>query len=134
MSAGTGTASSIRFIYVTPILRMFSVEKTKDFYCNFLGFSLDWEHTFAPDAPVYMQISRGDLRLHLSEHHGDGSPGVHVHVEMKGVEEFHREVNAKGYRYMHPGLEDTFYGARAMVMIDPTGNRITFNEFKEPRE
>lgn len=128
------TKAGIAFIRTVPILRMFSVEKAKDFYCGFLGFKVDWEHMFEPGMPVYMQVSRGDLRLHLSEHHGDGSPGVHVHVEMTGVEEFHREVTSKGYRFMRPGLEDAFYGARTMTVIDPSGNQITFNQYKEPRE
>jgi catechol 2,3-dioxygenase-like lactoylglutathione lyase family enzyme len=71
---------AVTFIRTIPILRIFSVEKAKEFYCGFLGFSVDWEHTFEPGLPVYMQVSRGDLRLHLSEHHGDGSPRVHTHV------------------------------------------------------
>ena len=79
-------------------------------------------------------IARGELRLHLSEHHGDGSPGVHIHVEMAGVDEFHREVSAKGYRFLRPGVQDEFYGARAMHVIDPFGNRISFEEFKTPAQ
>lgn len=128
------TKAGIAFIRTVPILRMFSVEKAKDFYCGFLGFKVDWEHTFEPGMPVYMQVSRADLRVHLSEHHGDGSPGVHIHVEMTGIEEFHREVTGKGYRFMGPGLEDAFYGARTMTVIDPSGNQITFNQYKEPRD
>jgi catechol 2,3-dioxygenase-like lactoylglutathione lyase family enzyme len=127
-------AQSISFLRTIPILRIFSVEKAKEFYCGFLGFKVDWEHTFEPDTPVYMQISRGSLRLHLSEHHGDGSPGVHIFVEMPGVEDFHREVSAKGYRYLRPGIQDEFYGARSMNVIDPFGNRISFNEFKQPHD
>ena len=50
--------------------------------------------------PLYRQISRGNLILHLSEHHGDGCPGVHVRVMMEGVEAFHREISSKGYPYM----------------------------------
>ena len=126
--------TAIVFIRTVPILRIFDVQKAKDFYCGFLGFAVDWEHTFEPGMPVYMQVSRGSLRFHLSEHHGDGSPGIHIHVEMTGVEDFHREVMAKGYRFMRPGLQDEFYGALAMHVIDPFGNRITFNEFKESRE
>jgi len=80
-----------------------------------------------------MQVSRGDLRLHLSEHHGDGSPGVHIHVEMTGVDELHHEVTSKGYRFLRPGVQEEFYGARAMHVIDPFGNQISFDEFKEPR-
>jgi uncharacterized glyoxalase superfamily protein PhnB len=130
----SGSKSGITFIRTIPILRIFDVQKAKDFYCGFLGFAVDWEHTFEPGMPVYMQVSRGSLRLHLSEHHGDGSPGIHIHVEMTGVEDFHREVMAKGYRFMRPGLQDEFYGARAMHVIDPFGNRISFAEYKEPRE
>jgi len=125
---------AVRFLRTVPILRIFDVEKARDFYCGFLGFNVDWEHRFEAGLPLYMQISRGDLRMHLSEHHGDGSPGVHIFVEMTGVEDFHREVTAKGYRYMNPGLKDEFYGARSMNVTDPFGNRIGFNEFKEPRE
>ena len=66
--------------------------------------------------------------------HGDGSPGVHIFVEMTGVEDFHGEVTRKGYRFLRPGLQDEFYGARAMHVTDPFGNRISFNEFKEPRD
>jgi uncharacterized glyoxalase superfamily protein PhnB len=128
------TAQSISFLGTIPILRIFSVEKAKEFYCGFLGFKVDWEHTFESNTPVYMQISRGSLRLHLSEHHGDGSPGVHVFVEMIGVEDFHRELSAKGYRYLRPGIQDEFYGARSMNVIDPFGNRIGFNEFKQPHD
>jgi len=79
-----------------------------------------------------MQVSRGDLVLHLSEHHGDSSPGSAVFVEMTGIEEFHREISSKKYRFMRPGIEDTFYGARAVGVIDPFSNRLRFNEFKKP--
>ena len=131
--SATEPTTAIRFVRTVPILRIFSLEKAKEFYCGFLGFTVDWEHTFEPGMPVYMQVSRGGLRLHLSEHHGDGSPGVHIHVEMIGVDEFHGEVSAKGYRFLRPGVQDEFYGARAMHVIDPFGNRISFDQFKEPR-
>jgi len=120
---------SIEFLRTVPILRMFDVAKAKEFYVGYLGFTVDWEHTFEENTPLYMQVSRGDLRLHLSEHYGDGTPGTHIHVEMKGVDEFHAEVSAKKYKYLRPGLEDAFYGARAMTVIDPFGNQITFNEY-----
>ena len=58
-----------------PILRIFSVDRAKEFYLDFLGFTLDWEHRFESDLPLYAQVSRSGLTLHLSEHHGDGSPG-----------------------------------------------------------
>ena len=68
------------------------------------------------------------LVLHLSEHHGDCCPGSTVFVWMTGVEEFHREISAKNYKYLRPGLETTFYDSRCVQVIDPFGNRIRFNE------
>jgi catechol 2,3-dioxygenase-like lactoylglutathione lyase family enzyme len=52
---------------VTPILRIFDEAKAREFYIDFLGFKLDWEHRFeGGDFPVYMQVSLGDCVLHLS--------------------------------------------------------------------
>ena len=68
----------MQFAPAIPILRIFSVDKAREFYLDFLGFQLDWEHRFAPDLPLYMQIHRDGLILHLSEHHGDATPGSAV--------------------------------------------------------
>jgi hypothetical protein len=64
----------------TPILRIFDVAKAREFYVDYLGYAIDWEHRFERALPLYMQISRDDSTLHLSEHHGDGSPGQHLRV------------------------------------------------------
>jgi hypothetical protein len=116
------------FDNAVPILRIFSVEKTREFYVGFLGFSVDWEHRFDEAAPLYMQISRGGLRLHLSEHHGDGTPGTAIRIEMSGIEVYHREIMAKGYGHMRPGLETTPWDTREMNVIDPFGNQLRFAE------
>jgi catechol 2,3-dioxygenase-like lactoylglutathione lyase family enzyme len=39
---------------VIPILRMFDIRKAKEFYVDFLGFKVDWEHRFGPEFPLYM--------------------------------------------------------------------------------
>ena len=51
---------------------------------------------------------------------------------MRGVEEFHREISAKGYRYMRPGLERTEWGTIETGAIDPFGNLIRFCERIQP--
>ena len=66
---------TVQFGRVVPVFRIFSLDKAREFYLDFLGFKVDWEHRFAPDLPVYMQVSRAGLAFHLSEHHGDGTPG-----------------------------------------------------------
>ena len=116
---------------VVPILRIFDVAKAKEFYVDFLGFSVDWEHRFEGVAPVYMQIQRDGIVLHLSEHHGDCCPGSTVFVRMSGLEEFHRELSAKRYGYLRPGIERMPWGADQMQLHDPFGNRIRFNQYVE---
>ncbi|HEY7099917.1 MAG TPA: glyoxalase superfamily protein [Terriglobales bacterium] len=120
---------SIKIERTVPILRIFDVKRAKEFYLGFLGFSLDWEHRFEPNTPVYMQVSRNGLVLHLSEHHGDGTPGTSVFIDMVGLDELHRQITAKPYKYYRPGIEDVPWKARMMTVIDPFGNHLRFNEY-----
>jgi uncharacterized glyoxalase superfamily protein PhnB len=113
---------------VVPILRIFSIEKAREFYLDYLGFTWDWEHRFGENFPLYAQVSRGDVSLHLSEHHGDGSPGTSMLVFMTGIEDFHRELTARNYRFNRPGLEHAEWGARTVTVQDPFFNRLTFAE------
>ena len=123
---------AISFQTVIPLLRIFDVEKAREFYVDFLGFAVDWEHHFDGNSPAYLQVSRGGLVLHLTEHYGDCCPGSTVFVWMTGVEEFHEELSSRNYKYLRPGLETTFYDARCVEVIDPFGNRIRFNERLNP--
>jgi catechol 2,3-dioxygenase-like lactoylglutathione lyase family enzyme len=90
---------TIAFEPPIPVLRIFLVEKAREFYLDFLGFSVGFEHRLKDDLPLYFEVRRGDLRFHLSEHYGDGSPGVAVVVGMTGIDAFHAEFQAKQYRY-----------------------------------
>lgn len=120
--------TAVRFSDAIPILRIFDVEKAKEFYVGFLGFTIDWEHRFGDDFPLYAQVSRADIKLHLSEHHGDASPGSTVFVWMRGIADYHRELTDKKYRYYRPGLEDAAWDAKVMQVADPFGNRLRFSE------
>ncbi|WP_243371567.1 glyoxalase superfamily protein [Microvirga solisilvae] len=121
--------SEIVFEQAIPIVRIFDVAKAHEFYLEFLGFTVDWEHRYGDNFPLYTQISRGGLRLHLSEHAGDATPGGNMVVYMKGIRAFHKELSAKNYRYMKPGLEDE--GGRLEVEVtDPFNNHIRFMELK----
>jgi catechol 2,3-dioxygenase-like lactoylglutathione lyase family enzyme len=119
---------TIEFERAIPIFRIFSLEKAREFYVDFLGCKVDWQHRFEPDAPVFMQVSRGDLFIYLSEHHGDGTPGSIAYVSTTGVRELHRELNDKKYRHNHPGLQEQEWGMTEVTVIDPFNNRITFGE------
>ena len=116
------------FKQTIPVLRMFDVAKAREFYIDYLGFSVDFEHRFHENAPLFMGISRAGVSLFLSEHHGDGTPGTHVVVQMSGLDDLHAELHAKNYRYMNPGIETREWGTREMCVVDPSNNRIYFSE------
>lgn len=120
-------STAISFTQTAPILRIFDVPKAKEFYLQFLGFQLDWEHRFGENFPLYMQVSRAGLVLHLSEHHGDASPGANTFVSMHGIDGLQGELAGKDYVYMKPGIEALDWG-RVMTVTDPFGNRIRFCE------
>ena len=120
--------NDIRFAKTIPIMRIFDVARAKDFYVDYLGFTVDFEHRFAPDLPLYMSVSRAGLTLHLSEHHGDGTPGSVAYVYTSGVEDLQRELNDKKYRHNRPGLQQQDWGMLELTVVDPFNNRITFGE------
>lgn len=124
---GAPLQEAVLFEPPTPIFRIFDEDKARGFYQDFLDCTVDWEHRFEPNTPVYMQVSRGALRLHLSEHSGDASPGGNMVVYTKGVEALQKGLVAKNYRYNRPGLERQDWGIECEV-IDPFGNRIRFME------
>jgi catechol 2,3-dioxygenase-like lactoylglutathione lyase family enzyme len=110
---------------VTPILRIFDEAKAKEFYVDFLGFTVDWEHRYQEELPLYMQVSKDACILHLSEHHGDCSPGAAMRIETTGLEAFQASLLAKKYKYARPGIQEMPWG-REMSIGDPFGNRLTF--------
>ena len=118
------------FLRTIPILRSFDETKAREFYVGYAGFVVDWEHRFEPGMPLYMQVSRGDLVLHVSEHHGDATPGSCVFIEMSGLRAFHAELQAKDYPNLRPGLENLPWGL-SMSLTDPFGNKLRFND-REP--
>ncbi|MNI45858.1 Glyoxalase-like domain protein [compost metagenome] len=113
---------------VTPIFRIFDENKAKEFYFEYLGFQLDWEHRYTSDLPLYMQISKQNLILHLTEHYGDCSPGSSIRISITGIEDFHKELQDKRYTYSRPGIEITEWNTKEVRLIDPFGNKLTFFE------
>ena len=121
----------MRFGPVAPLLRMFDIPATRAFYIDYLGFSVDLEHRFEPALPLYMQVSRNGVRLHLTQHHGDCCPGAAVRIDCDDVEALHAELKAKTYNFLRPGIETPFWGGKEMTLLDPSGNRLIFVERRE---
>jgi catechol 2,3-dioxygenase-like lactoylglutathione lyase family enzyme len=112
-----------------PVIRIFDVAKAKEFYINWLGFEIEWEHQFEPEIPFYFGIKRDDIQLHLSEHHGDSVPSVKVFIVCNEIEKYFAELQSRPYKYYRPGIQETFYGTKLMVVQDPFGNKLSFNEY-----
>jgi catechol 2,3-dioxygenase-like lactoylglutathione lyase family enzyme len=115
----------IQVISVVPILRMHDVAATNRFYVDYLGCSLDWQDGDG-DRPVYLQVLRAALRLHLSSHHDDGTPGTAVLVVVRNLDALHAELHQRGYPFLNPGIGPGPGHSRQMQLIDPASNRIRF--------
>ena len=110
----------------TPILRIFDEAKAKEFYVEFLGFRVDWEHRFEEGLPLYMQISKDGCVIHLSEHHGDCSPGAAMRIETDELGSVPKATHGKEIQICSPRHTGDARGSRDMSVGDPFGNRLTF--------
>jgi catechol 2,3-dioxygenase-like lactoylglutathione lyase family enzyme len=123
-----GAAAALPEGPAVPILRIFDRGKAVEFYVDYLGFILDWEHGgHADHSPLYAQVSRGAARLHLSEHHGDASPGGAALIPVTDIAALHGELHGRDYDYARPGIRDEDWG-RVLVVIDPFHNRLVFHQ------
>ena len=111
-----------------PILRIFDEKLARDFYVGWLQFNWDWEHRFDADAPIYAQVSRDTLKLHLSEHVGDSTPGAAVFLPMTGIRDFHAELQSRPWKLYRPAVGPAPSGGLCMDILDPFGNALRFSE------
>jgi catechol 2,3-dioxygenase-like lactoylglutathione lyase family enzyme len=111
-----------------PVLRVMSLDLALPFYVGYLGFRLDWTHRFGPGSPAYAQVSRSRAVLHLSEHHGDGSPNGVVWFPVADVHRLQRELHARPDAPMRPGVDPDAPGGPTLAVIDPYGNVLRFAE------
>jgi hypothetical protein len=109
-----------------PIFRSFDEKMARTVYIDFLGYEVQFEHRFEPDAPLYMGIERDGCVLHLSEHFGDGTPDTFVRIEVPDVHSHAKDLNAKKYKYARPGVQSQEWGHDDMSIRDPAGNNLIF--------
>lgn len=96
---------------------------------DFLGFGVVFEHRFFDGAPLYMGIQRDDCVLHISEHHGDATPGSAIRIEVEDIKAFHASLPSD-YSYARPGIQDQTWGCWEINVTDPFGSRLVFYEDK----
>ncbi|NWA29023.1 VOC family protein [Pseudomonas gingeri] len=110
----------------TPILRILEEGKALAFYVDFLGFRIDWQHRFEPGFPLYLQVSRGDCVLHLSEHAGDAAVGAALRIETDELEAFRGQLLEKATGEVPLEIQAMPWGSLDMTLHDPFGNRLVF--------
>ncbi len=116
---------------VIPLLRIFDVEKARAFYTGWLGFRVDWEQRHAENFPLYFQVSKDNIRFHLTGHYGDCTPGTPIYIEWAGDLAAHQaELAEKDYRYCKPAIIQEPWNDVVMHLTDPFGNRLSFAQIK----
>lgn len=111
---------------VFPQLRMTNWKRTRAFYEDGLGFTVDWEHRFKPGFPVFAQLTRDGLSLFVTEHTGDCEVGGAAYFVVEDVDELFREISRRGITPAELP-SDTEWGAREMTVVDPDGNKLRFS-------
>lgn len=110
-----------------PVFRSLDETRAREFYVDYLHFTVEWEHRFDyAQSILYMRLRRDDFVLDLSEHHGDGTPGATVWVPVRDVEALRRELHATNYDRFNPGVDVDAPGGPTMEVTDPFSNTIRF--------
>ncbi|WP_046245286.1 glyoxalase superfamily protein [Hymenobacter terrenus] len=114
---------------ITPVFTVLDYQKAREFYIDWLGFHLDWVEQLK-NGTLYMQVSRGDVVLHLTDNHKSGFPGSRVRANINGLVAYHHILLKKDYPFTRPGLVKANWSEKVMEaeVIDPFGNRIIFQE------
>ncbi|MEU9737071.1 glyoxalase superfamily protein [Streptomyces sp. NPDC048002] len=99
---------------VIPILRVRDAAVAVAWYAR-LGFTQGWEHRFEPGLPVFTEVTRGRVRLFLSEHEGDARPDTLVYLRLADLDAVAAEFGVVP--------EEAPWG-RELELRDPDGNRL----------
>jgi catechol 2,3-dioxygenase-like lactoylglutathione lyase family enzyme len=99
---------------ITPILRTDDAEAALTWYTR-LGFAKDWEHRFEPGFPLFVSISRGRMRIFLSEHKGDARPDTLLYLSVHDVDAVATEFGLS--------VQQAPWGPE-VELRDPDGNRL----------
>lgn len=116
---------------VVPLLRMIDWTSTRRFYVEFLKASVDWIDEAGDHTPRYVAVTLASgARLHLSEHHGDGTPGASLLVTVSDLDDQLAALTAADFG-ASPAIAQSRLG-RSITVHDPMGNRIIFVSADQP--
>ena len=112
-----------------PLLHVSNAAAAQDYYCNHLGFHLEYAHgpNGAKSDPCYMGLSRDGVWIVLSSFSGDGVAGGVVNLLVDNVDALYAELAANGVRIDLPPTGQT-WGTREMYVKDADRNSLRFQQ------
>ena len=108
-----------------PTFRVRDARAAEAFYSEKLGFRTTWAHDPGDGYPVFLEIMRDNVALHLSEHQGDGPEGVSIYVNVADARALSDEFLASGATLAEP-LSEAEWGEMVFSLTDPDGNTLRF--------
>jgi uncharacterized glyoxalase superfamily protein PhnB len=115
------------FKVAVPLLHVSNSTAAAAFYCNQLGFRLEFSHRgddAKPD-PCYMGVSRDGVWLHISSFSGDGVSGGVANLIVDDVDALHAEFVARSVEISVAPVDQT-WGTREMYVRDADNNCLRF--------
>ncbi len=110
---------------VIPQLRITNAPRSLKFYVDGLGFKIDWEHRFGPTYPLFVQLTREEQTIFLTEHANDCQVGGACYFIVPNAEQYYVALQARGVTASKP-IEVTPWGTHEFIITDPDGNHLRF--------
>lgn len=117
--------------HVRSVLAVKDLSISVDFYCEKLGFTIDFE------VNGWCFLSRGSFQLMLG-HCPEEVPASQIndhsyfaYIGVNGIDELHEEFRTRGVTPL-PVPENKPWGMREFMVTTPDGHRIMFGQDLEP--
>jgi predicted lactoylglutathione lyase len=108
---------------VTPILRVADIARSRRYYVETLGFSLDW------DAEAMISVSRDGKSIMLCER-AQGQPGTWLWIGVEDADILFADVSARGAHIRSP--PQNFAWAYEFQVEDPDGHVLRIGSAPKP--
>jgi catechol 2,3-dioxygenase-like lactoylglutathione lyase family enzyme len=111
------------------ILDVRDVDAALRYYCEQLGFDLDFRNAQAPHN--YAGIRRGNVLLHMQWQSADAfrdrtAGHLRVRIDVDDPDALYAEYRARGVAGLRRAPADTSWGTREFGFHDPDGNSLVF--------
>lgn len=124
----SGCSEACNFIGVGPVIPVPDVEAAVAFYCDQLGFDLDF---VMGDPPDHGSVTQGRVGVQFTLAHAPAAasryPGW-FYFFVEGIDALATDYSARGLHFTQP-LGDREYGMREFELTDLNGFRLRFGQY-----